>query len=87
MNKTTHKLVSILLALASIFGIIAGGLGIRDGLAVKDELTSGEGDPVAQLTDGISQLKENETAYKDGVIQYKDGLVQLEDSLPTARNS
>ena len=79
MNKTTHKLVSILLALASIFGIIAGGLGIRDGLAVKDELTSGEGDPVAQLTDGISQLKENETAYKDGVIQYKDGLVQLED--------
>lgn len=79
MNKTTHKLVSILLALASIFGIIAGGLGIRDGLAVKDELTSGEGDPVAQLTDGISQLKENEKAYKDGVIQYKDGLVQLED--------
>lgn len=79
MNKTTHKLVSILLALASIFGIIAGGLGIRDGLAVKDELTSGEGDPVAQLTDGISQLKENEKAYTDGVIQYKDGLVQLED--------
>ena len=79
MNKTTHKLVSILLALASIFGIIAGGLGIRDGLAVKDELTSGEGDPVAQLTDGISQLKENEKAYKDGVIQYKDGIVQLED--------
>ena len=79
MNKTTHKLVSILLALASIFGIIAGGLGIRDGLAVKDSLTSGEGDPVAQLTDGISQLKENETAYLDGVVQYKDGLVQLED--------
>lgn len=81
MNKTTHKLVSILLALVSIFGLIAGGLGIRDGLAVKDSLTSGEGegDPVAQLTDGISQLKENEKAYTDGVLQYKDGLVQLED--------
>lgn len=79
MTQSTHKLVSILLALVSILGILAGALGIKDALAVKDFLQQGEGDPVAQLTDGISQLKENEKAYNDGLIQYKDGLVQLDD--------
>ena len=81
MNKTAHKLVSILILLASIFGLLAGAFGVRDALAVKTFL-QGDGtgdDPVAMLTDGISQLKENEKAYNDGIIQYKDGLVQLED--------
>ncbi len=79
MNATTHKIVSTLLALVSILGLLAGAFGIKDALAVKDFMTSGEGDPVAQLTDGIKQLKENEKAYNDGIIQYKDGLVQLAD--------
>ena len=73
--------VSILILLASIFGLLAGAFGVRDALAVKTFL-QGDGtgdDPVAMLTDGISQLKENEKAYNDGIIQYKDGLVQLED--------
>lgn len=80
MNQTLHKVASILILLVSIFGLLAGAFGIRDGLAVMDSLTGGtEGDdPVAMLTDGISQLKENEKAYNDGIIQYKDGLVQLE---------
>ncbi|MBO4383646.1 MAG: hypothetical protein J5847_06095 [Clostridia bacterium] len=79
MNAATHRIVSTLLALVSIFGLLAGAFGIRDALAVKDYMTAGEGDPVAQLTDGISQLKENETAYNDGIVQYKDGLIQLDD--------
>ncbi|MBR1704021.1 MAG: hypothetical protein IJ720_01500 [Clostridia bacterium] len=80
MNQKTHKLVSILLALVSIFGILAGALGVRDALAVKAYLEGDAGDdPVAQLTDGISQLKENEKAYNDGLVQYKEGLVQLDE--------
>ncbi len=35
MNKTAHKLVSILILLASIFGLLAGAFGVRDALAVK----------------------------------------------------
>lgn len=79
MNQKTHKLVSILLAIVSIFGLLAGALGVKDALAVKAFLEQGEGDPVAQLTDGITQLKDNEKAYNEGLIQYKDGLVQLDD--------
>lgn len=79
MTQTAHKICSILLALVSIFGLLVGAFGIKDALAVKDFMTSGEGDPVAQLTDGIKQLKENESAYLDGVIQVKDGEVQLAD--------
>ncbi len=79
MNATTHKIVSTILALVSIFGLLAGAFGIKDALAVKDFMTAGEGDPVAELTDGLKQLKENEAAYTDGVIQYKDGEVQLAD--------
>lgn len=80
MNKTAHKIVSILILLASIFGLLAGAFGVRDALAVKAFLEGDGGDdPVAMLSDGISQLKENEKAYSDGIIQYKDGLVQLED--------
>lgn len=79
MKKTTHKIVSVLILLVSIFGLLSGAFGIKDALAVKDFLTSGEGDPVAQLTDGITQLKENEKAYTDGVVTYKDGVKQLAD--------
>ncbi len=79
MNAMTHKIVSTLLALVSIFGLLAGAFGIRDALAVKDYLQQDGDDPVVLLTDGISQLKENEKAYNDGIIQYKDGLVQLDD--------
>lgn len=79
MNAMTHKIVSTLLALVSIFGLLAGAFGIRDALAVKDYLQQDGDDPVVLLTDGISQLKENEKAYNDGIVQYKDGLVQLDD--------
>ncbi|MBP5272016.1 MAG: hypothetical protein ILO43_03495 [Clostridia bacterium] len=82
MNQTLHKIASILILLVSIFGLLAGAFGIRDGLAVMDSLTGGAAggdDPVAMLTDGISQLKENEKVYLDGVAQYKDGVLQLED--------
>ena len=79
MKQTAHKICSILLALVSIFGLLAGAFGIKDALAVKDYMTQDNGDPVAQLTDGIKQLKENEAVYADGVIQIKDGEVQLAD--------
>ncbi|MGX8691286.1 MAG: hypothetical protein ACSW70_01590, partial [Eubacteriales bacterium] len=72
MNKTLHKVASILILLTSIFGLLAGAFGVRDALAAKAFLEGDPNadDPVVLLTDGISQLKENEKAYNDGIIQY-----------------
>ena len=78
-KSVAHKVVSILIVLASIFGLLAGALGIRDALAVKTYLEGDGSDPVAQLSDGLVQLKDNEKAYNDGLKEYKAGLIQLED--------
>ncbi len=80
MNKTTHKIVSCLILLVSIFGLLAGSFGIKDALTCMNYLQGDGGDdPVAMLSDGIQQLSDNETAYNEGIVQYKDGLVQLAD--------
>ena len=77
MKKTAFTTVmSILLILVCLFGLVAAGLGVKDGLAIKkykEEDTKGA-DIVGQLEDAIALLKKNEDAYNDGVGAYAKGL-------------
>lgn len=77
MKKTAFTTVmSILLILVCLFGLVAAGLGVKDGLAIKkykEEDTKGA-DIVGQLEDAIALLKKNEDAYNEGVGAYAKGL-------------
>ncbi len=80
MKNVVLKICSVLIILASIFGLAGAGLGVKDALAVKAFMEGdGTSDPVKELTDGLKLLGDNESAYKEGIITYKDGLVQLAD--------
>ena len=77
MKKTAFTTVmSILLILVCLFGLVAAGLGVKDGLAIKkykEEDTKGA-DIVGQLEAAIALLKKNEDAYNEGVGAYAKGL-------------
>lgn len=67
---------SILLILASLFGLVAAGFGTADGLAIKKykEDDAKAADVVGELEKAIGLLKENEQAYLDGIGTYNNGL-------------
>jgi uncharacterized phage infection (PIP) family protein YhgE len=86
--RKAAKVLSVVLIAAAVFGLVGGGLAIKDALSSKTywELVSGGGDSIGQLEDGLNQLKENEQAYLDGrvaleegKIAYAEGQVQLEE--------
>lgn len=68
--------MSIFLILASLFGIAAGGLGLKDCLAIKEykEEDAKTAEVVGELENAIALLKENEEAYLDGIGAYTKGL-------------
>ena len=77
MKKTAFTTVmSILLIIVCLFGLVAVGLGVKDGLAIKKykEDDAKAADVVGQLEDAIALLKENEDAYNEGVGAYAKGL-------------
>ena len=77
MKKTAFTTVmSILLILVCLFGLVAVGLGVKDGLAIKKykEDDAKAADVVGQLEDAIALLKENEDAYNEGIGTYTKGL-------------
>ena len=77
MKKTAFTTVmSILLILVCLFGLVAVGLGVKDGLAIKKykEDDAKAADVVGQLEDAIALLKKNEDAYNEGVGTYAKGL-------------
>ena len=87
MRKTTKVLSAILIA-ASLFGLVGGGLALKDALGSKAywEAASGGGDSIGMLEDGLNQLKANEQAYLDGrkaleegKAAYAEGKAQLEE--------
>lgn len=77
MKKTLLVLMSIVLICASLFGIAAAGLGIKDGLAIKQykEDDAKEADVVGELEEAIGLLKENEETYASGQGEYSQGLI------------
>ena len=88
MKKTSVKVLSVVLILASLFGLCAGGLTLKDMLDCKAywEQKGEESDAsIAMLEDGLNQLKENESAYNDGLTalaqgekDYEAGQLELE---------
>ena len=77
MKKTAFTTVmSILLILVCLFGLVAAGFGVKDGLAIKKykEEDAKAADVVGQLEDAIALLKKNEDAYNEGVGAYAKGL-------------
>ena len=77
MKKSAFTTVmSILLILVCLFGLVAVGLGVKDGLAIKKykEDDAKAADVVGQLEDAIALLKENEDAYNEGIGTYAKGL-------------
>lgn len=77
MKKVLLIFCSVLLILASLAGIAAAGLGVKDGLAIKayKEEDAKSADVVGELEEAIGLLKDNEQAYADGKLAYRQGLV------------
>ena len=76
MKKTSVKVLSVVLILASLFGLCAGGLTLKDMLNCKAywEQKGEESDAsITLLEDGLNQLKENESAYNDGLAALAQG--------------
>ena len=82
------KALSIVLVLASLFGLAGGSLSLKDALGSKAywESASGGGDSIGMLEDGLKQLKDNEAAYLAGRDQlaagkeaYAEGVKALEE--------
>ena len=69
------KALSIVLILASLFGLAGGSLSLKDALGSKTywENASGGGDSIGMLEDGLKQLKDNEAAYLAGRDQLNAG--------------
>lgn len=81
MSKAV-KALSIILILAALFGLVGGGMSLKDALDSKDYFgKKGEETDAAftKLEDGLAQLQENEQAYLDGRDKYEDGLKQYEE--------
>ena len=55
------KVLSVVLIAASVFGLVGGGLALKDALGSKAywEAASSGGDSIGMLEDGLNQLKEN----------------------------
>ena len=62
------KALSVVLIIASLFGLAGGSLALKDALGSKEywENASSGGDSIGMLEDGLNQLKANEQAYLDG---------------------
>ena len=77
MKKTAFTTVmSILLIIVCIFGLVAAGLGVKDGLAIKKykEEDAKAADVVGDLEKAIDLLKQNEKDYNEGIGTYAKGL-------------
>lgn len=77
MKRVLLMVLSIVLVLASIFGMFACVAGVRDILNIKDyKLADSEfaKENLVAARDGIAQLKDNEQAYLDGYGTYTAGL-------------
>ncbi len=75
--KKGIKALSVVLILASLIGLAAGGITLKDVLDSKAywEAKGKESDAnLASLEDGLNTLRENEAAYLEGCETYEKGL-------------
>ena len=66
--RRARKALSVILTIASIFGLVGGALALKDAFDSKAfwESASADGDSIGMLEAGLLQLKENEAAYLAG---------------------
>lgn len=79
--KNSVKVLSIILVLAALFGLVGGGMSLKDVLDCKayweDKGAKSDAD-LTTLEDGLNTLKENEQAYLDGRDAYEKGLLDYD---------
>lgn len=84
--KSSVKILSVILILASIFGLVGGGIGLADTLECKDYWENKSEVSTADLNtleDGLNTLAENKQAYIDGLAAYEKGSKDYEDGQKT----
>lgn len=82
--KSSVKFLSIILILASLLGLIGGGIGLKDVMDCKaywEDKGAKSAEDLTTLEDGLNTLKENEQAYYDGLKAYETGLKAYEQGL------
>lgn len=80
MKKSLAVLFSIILVLASVFGLFACLAGLKDIKNIKDYKSADAeeaNEGLALARDGIGQLEENELAYTTGVGEFEAGQRKL----------
>lgn len=84
--KSSVKILSVILILASIFGLVGGGIGLADTLECKDYWENKSEVSTADLNtleDGLNTLAENKQAYIDGLAAYEQGSKDYDDGQKT----
>ncbi len=75
------KVFSIVLALACLFMLVAGVIGIRDVLNEKEEGERNKAETLEKLDTlkaGVEQLESNRAAYEEGLVAYEEGTAAYE---------
>lgn len=84
--KSSVKILSVILILASIFGLVGGGIGLADVLDCKgywEDKSVKSNEDLTTLEDGLNTLAENKQAYIDGLAAYEQGSKDYEDGQKT----
>lgn len=84
--KSSVKLLSVILILASIFGLVGGGVGLADVLECKaywEDKSVKSNEDLTTLEDGLNTLAENKQAYVDGLAAFEQGSKDYEDGQKT----
>lgn len=84
--KGSVKILSVILIIASVFGIVGGGIGLADVLECKaywEDKSAVSTADLATLEDGLNTLAENKQTYIDGLAAYEKGTKDYEDGQKT----
>lgn len=84
--KSSVKLLSVILILASIFGLVGGGIGLADVLECKaywEDKSVKSNEDLTTLEDGLNTLAENKQAYVDGLAAFEKGSKDYDEGKKT----
>lgn len=84
--KSSVKLLSVILILASIFGLVGGGIGLADVLECKaywEDKSVKSNEDLTTLEDGLNTLAENKQAYVDGLAAFEKGTKDYDEGKKT----
>lgn len=79
--KKPVKALSVVLILAALFGLVAGGMTVKDVMDCKaywEQKSVESNENLAMLEDGLNTLRENESTYYEGRETYEQGVKDYE---------